>query len=142
MAGGRPPWRRPPPAQPGCGWPGECRARDQPREASQVLKEGEFNDPDARGRPADDRGHQRSGQDRASAAGRQPGILQVDVGDDGSVDFDVERADVARIAVKAGNGDDFVRIDESNGIFTDSIPTAIDGGNGDDNLVEAPGRER
>ena len=37
------------------------------------------------------------------------------------------------------NGDDVVRIDESNGVFTDTIPTTIDGGNGDDNLVGGAG---
>jgi Ca2+-binding RTX toxin-like protein len=69
----------------------------------------------------------------------QPGILQVDVGDDGSADFDFARATVARIAVNGGNGDDFVLIDESNGVFTDSIPTTIDGGNRNDDLVGGSG---
>jgi Ca2+-binding RTX toxin-like protein len=68
-----------------------------------------------------------------------PGILQVDVGDDGSADFSFARADVTRIAVDAGNGDDFVRIDESNGVFSDTIPTTIDGGNGNDKLVGGSG---
>ena len=39
----------------------------------------------------------------------------------------------------AGNGDDVVRIDESNGVFTDTIATTIDGGNGDDSLVGGSG---
>src|SRR6476661_654416 len=43
------------------------------------------------------------------------GVLQVDVGDDGSPDFSFERADVASIAVDGAVGDDVVRIDESNG---------------------------
>src|SRR3954452_16580952 len=51
------------------------------------------------------------------------GVLQVDVGDDGSADFSFERSDVASIVVDALGGDDSVRIDESNGSFTDSIPT-------------------
>jgi Ca2+-binding RTX toxin-like protein len=70
-----------------------------------------------------------------------PGTLQVDVGDDGSADFSFVRADIASIAVDAGNGDDLVRIDEANGVFTDSIPTTIDGGNGDDNLAGGSGAE-
>ena len=41
--------------------------------------------------------------------------------------------------VEAGNGDDAVRIDESNGVFTDTIPTTIDGGNGNDRLVGGAG---
>jgi RTX calcium-binding nonapeptide repeat (4 copies) len=68
-----------------------------------------------------------------------PAILQVDVGDDGSADFSFARADVARISVDSGNGDDVVRIDESNGVFTDTIPTTIDGGNGDDSLTGGAG---
>ena len=71
----------------------------------------------------------------------EPGVLQVDVGDDGSADFEFERADVARVAVDAGAGDDIVRIDESNGVFTDSIPTTIDGGDGNDTLVGGSGVE-
>jgi hypothetical protein len=70
-----------------------------------------------------------------------PGILQVDVGDDGSADFNFERADFAAIAVNARAGDDLVRIDESNGVFTDTIPTTIDGGDGNDNLAGGSGAE-
>src|SRR6266542_1293723 len=71
----------------------------------------------------------------------QPGILQVDVGDDGLPDFEFERADIAEIAVDARAGDDLVRIDESAGIFTTSIPTTIDGGEGDDTLAGGSGAE-
>src|SRR6266566_2058998 len=69
------------------------------------------------------------------------GVLQVDVGDDGSADFSFERAHVASIAVDAAAGDDSVRIDESNGSFTDSIPTTIDGGPGDDTIAGGKGVE-
>jgi Ca2+-binding RTX toxin-like protein len=69
----------------------------------------------------------------------QPGILQVDVGDDGSADSSFDRADIARIVINAGNGSDSVRIDEINGSFSDSIPTTIDGGNGNDRLVGGAG---
>jgi Ca2+-binding RTX toxin-like protein len=41
--------------------------------------------------------------------------------------------------VDAGNGGDSVRIDESNGVFSDTIPTTIEGGNGDDRLVGGAG---
>jgi hypothetical protein len=71
----------------------------------------------------------------------EPGILQIDVGDDGSADFDFELAQIQRIAVEAGAGDDVVRIDESNGVFTDSIPTTIDGEDGDDTLAGGSGAE-
>ena len=68
-----------------------------------------------------------------------PAILQVDVGDDGSADFRFARAEIGKISVNGGNGDDVLRIDESNGLFTDTIPTTIDGGNGGDNLVGGAG---
>jgi len=71
----------------------------------------------------------------------EPGILQVDVGDDGSADFSFARDRVAKIAVDAAAGDDLVRIDESNGVFTDSIPTTIDGGDGNDTIAGGKGIE-
>jgi Ca2+-binding RTX toxin-like protein len=70
-----------------------------------------------------------------------PGILQVDVRDDGSADFSFERADVASIALDAAEGNDNVRIDDSNGAFTDSIPTTIDGGPGNDTIAGGKGIE-
>jgi hypothetical protein len=70
-----------------------------------------------------------------------PGVLQVDVGDDGSADFSFDRARVANIAVDAAEGNDNVRIDETNGVFTDSIPTTIDGGAGDDTIAGGKGVE-
>jgi Ca2+-binding RTX toxin-like protein len=68
-----------------------------------------------------------------------PAVLQVDVGDDGSAEFDIPRAEITRLLVDGGNGDDSLRIDESNGVFTDAIPTTIDGGNGNDRLVGGSG---
>ena len=69
-----------------------------------------------------------------------PGVLQLDVGDDGSADYDFARRDVARIELDAADGDDLVRIDERNGAFTD-IATTIDGGAGADNLAGGSGAE-
>jgi Ca2+-binding RTX toxin-like protein len=71
----------------------------------------------------------------------QPGIVQVDLGDDGSADFSFNRAAVASIAVDGGNGDDRLRIDESNGVFANTIPTTINGGNGNDELTGGAGAE-
>jgi Ca2+-binding RTX toxin-like protein len=68
-----------------------------------------------------------------------PANLQVDLGDDGSAEFSIPRAEVERLSVDGGNGDDSVRIDESNGVFTDAIATTIDGGNGNDRLVGGAG---
>jgi hypothetical protein len=69
-----------------------------------------------------------------------PGVLELDVGGDGSADFDFVRADVARIEIDAGEGDDVVRIDESNGAFGD-IPMTIAGGGGADTLAGGSGAE-
>jgi Ca2+-binding RTX toxin-like protein len=63
-----------------------------------------------------------------------PTRVQVDVGDDGSADFSFARSRLSAINVRMGNGDDSVRVDDANGAFTDSIPTTIAGGNGDDSL--------
>jgi RTX calcium-binding nonapeptide repeat (4 copies) len=70
-----------------------------------------------------------------------PGVLQVDVGDDGSADFSFERARIADIAVDSGNGDDLVRIDETNGAVNADIPTTLRGGDGDDTLAGGSGDE-
>jgi Ca2+-binding RTX toxin-like protein len=74
------------------------------------------------------------------AAGN-PQILQVDVGDDGSADYSVARGRFDRIAVAAGSGDNRVRIDETNGAFTTTTPTTIDGQGGNDSLTGGSGDE-
>jgi Ca2+-binding RTX toxin-like protein len=70
-----------------------------------------------------------------------PGIVQVDVGDNGSADFSFKRSKIAKIVVDARAGDDLVRIDEGNGVFTDGIPTTIAGGDGNDTLAGGKGIE-
>src|SRR6266516_1779695 len=70
-----------------------------------------------------------------------PGVLQVDVGDDGSADFSFERDRIAKVTVDGRAGDDLVRIDESNGVFTDSVPTTIVGGDGNDTINGGNGSE-
>jgi len=67
--------------------------------------------------------------------------LEVDVDNDGSADFDFKRRKIATIAVDAGSGDDLVRIDETNGTFTDVIPTALDAGAGNDTIAGGVGVE-
>jgi Ca2+-binding RTX toxin-like protein len=71
----------------------------------------------------------------------QPGILQVDVGDNGTADFRFKRKKIARIAVDARAGNDLVRIAEGHGVFTDKIRTRIDGGAGNDTLAGGSGAE-
>lgn len=75
------------------------------------------------------------------AAG-DPATLQVDVNDDGAGDYSFVRADVTSILVSAGAGNDTVRMDESNGVFTDTIRTTIAGGNGNDRIAGGKGVER
>jgi Ca2+-binding RTX toxin-like protein len=70
-----------------------------------------------------------------------PGKLQVDIGD-GAADFTFNRRAVRSIVVDAGGGNNLVRIDESAGVFTDTIPTTIGGGAGDDTLIGGSGAER
>ena len=72
----------------------------------------------------------------------QPGTLLVDIVNDGTAEFSFNRADVKDIEVDAKSGDDSVTIDESNGVFTDNIPTTIDGGSGDDRSSEGPAPRR
>ena len=64
-----------------------------------------------------------------------PTRVQVDAGDNGTDDFSFARSDVIAINVKTGDSDDSVRIDDANGIFTNTIPTTIAGGDGDDSLT-------
>src|SRR5262249_28263644 len=64
-----------------------------------------------------------------------PGVIAVDVGDDGTADFSFDRAAVTAIAINAGAGNDTVRIDDSGGVV--GVPATIDGGSGDDKLTGA-----
>src|SRR5262245_51500203 len=70
-----------------------------------------------------------------------PSVLEVDARDDGSPEFSFPRADVTRIVVDGGAGSDAIRIDESNGVFEDTIPTTLAGGSGDDTLSGGSGAE-
>lgn len=70
-----------------------------------------------------------------------PNMLEVDVGDDGSADFSFDRGQFDRIVVEGGSGDDTIRIDEINGMFTDTELTTINGGRGNDTLLGGSGAE-
>jgi Ca2+-binding RTX toxin-like protein len=112
-----------------------------PADAARAHKASHFNHPrlkhgvlTVRGTRADDRIALRL------KAG-DPATLQVDLDDDGSAEFQFRRADIDRIVVKARAGDDFVRMDESNGAFTDTIPATLDGGRGDDQISGGKGAE-
>jgi Ca2+-binding RTX toxin-like protein len=70
-----------------------------------------------------------------------PSTLQIDVGDNGSPEFSFDRGLFDCIVVNAGGGNDLVRIDETNGIFTDTETTTIQGGKGIDTLIGGSGGE-
>src|SRR5262245_17007237 len=74
-------------------------------------------------------------------AGR-PGILQVDVGDNGSADFSFKRKRIDKIVVNARGGADVIRVSEANGAFTSTIPTRIRGQDGPDTLLGGSGAEK
>ena len=73
------------------------------------------------------------------AAG-DPNTLQVDVGDDGTADFSFNRSTFTAIHVQGGAGNDQIRIDQTNGAFTDEAVT-LDGGPGDDTLIGGDGAD-
>ena len=70
-----------------------------------------------------------------------PGVLQVDVGADGSVDDAFDRSSFTGISIRSGAGADEVRIDESNGAFTDTEATTIETGPGADMVAGGRGTE-
>jgi Ca2+-binding RTX toxin-like protein len=112
--------------------PGQAASHGYAKRLSATLYNGTLS---VRGTPARDKIALRL---KAGDAG----VLEVDAGDDGSADFSFARADVTRIVVHGRAGDDSLRIDESNGVFTDAIPTTLDGGAGDDTLAGGSGNER
>jgi Ca2+-binding RTX toxin-like protein len=67
-----------------------------------------------------------------------PNTLQVDVGEDGTVDFAFDRSTFTSINVQAGGGNDEVRVDDSFGSFA-TDPVTVDGGAGDDTLIGGDG---
>jgi Ca2+-binding RTX toxin-like protein len=69
-----------------------------------------------------------------------PTILEVDVGADGTADFSFDRSTFTAIDVRARDGDDEVRIDQSSGAFADELVT-INGGAGADTLLGGLGAE-
>ncbi len=70
-----------------------------------------------------------------------PTILQIDVENDGTVDFSFDRGQFTCIVINAGSGHDTVWIDEQYGAFTDTEATTIYGGTGNDTLLGGSGPE-
>ena len=69
-----------------------------------------------------------------------PTMLEVDVGDDGTADFTFDRTMFTGINVQAGSGNDQVRVDQANGLFTDEA-IVVDGGKGNDTLLGGDGAD-
>ena len=72
---------------------------------------------------------------------RNADVLNVDFGDNGTIDFSFFRSTFDAILVEAGNGDDTIRIDQTNGVFTDTERTVVFGQNGDDTFIGGSGNE-
>jgi Ca2+-binding RTX toxin-like protein len=73
-----------------------------------------------------------------------PTTIDVDLGNDGVADVTFQRSLISSVDVRAGGGDDTVLIDETAGVgvpFTDTIPTTINGQDGDDLLLGGSGAE-
>jgi Ca2+-binding RTX toxin-like protein len=70
-----------------------------------------------------------------------PGTLQVDFDNNGLADFSFATKNLKTIEVDAGAGDDHVLIDESNGVFADTIPTTLVGDEGNDTLAAGSAAE-
>ena len=67
-------------------------------------------------------------------------IIEVDVADDGTADFSFDRALLTEIEVRAGQGNDLIRINEANGPIVE--PTSIFGEQGDDTILGGSAIER
>jgi Ca2+-binding RTX toxin-like protein len=61
--------------------------------------------------------------------------LLIDVGNNGTADFATDRNLFTQIVVNAGGGNDTVLIDQTNGVFTDTEATTLNGGGGNDTLT-------
>jgi Ca2+-binding RTX toxin-like protein len=70
-----------------------------------------------------------------------PSIVEVVVGGGSSADFDFRRTRFDNIDVRAGGGDDVLSVDESNGSFTDTEATTLEGEAGNDTLRGGSFRE-
>ncbi|HEX2382369.1 MAG TPA: hypothetical protein VHI95_07025, partial [Acidimicrobiales bacterium] len=68
-------------------------------------------------------------------------IVEIDVHIDGVAEFSFARSRFTAIDVGLGGGNDTARVDETNGVFTDTELTRLAGGLGDDVLLGGHGPE-
>jgi Ca2+-binding RTX toxin-like protein len=109
--------------------------------ASYGAKEARFKEPTLRDGELTIKGTRADDKIALRLQAGMSGAVQVDVGNDGTADFTFDRAAVTSILVRARAGDDLVRIDDSAGAFTNTIPTTIRGGAGSDTLAGGAGAE-
>lgn len=69
-----------------------------------------------------------------------PSTLQVDHGDDGTVDQSFDRSTFTRVDVLLLSGDDRFRVDQAGGAFADEALT-VDAGRGDDSVATGDGND-
>ncbi len=82
-----------------------------------------------------------SGDDQVAIRLQDPSTLAVDSNNDGTAEFLFPRSQVGAIDVNLGAGNDLGRIDQVNGLFTDTIPTTLAGNAGNDTLIGGDGSE-
>ena len=70
-----------------------------------------------------------------------PNTLEIDDSGDGTANLSFDRQTFSKIVVNAGAGDDTLRIDRSNGAFTDTELTTLAGEEGNDTLIGDVGAE-
>jgi len=105
--------------------PGNAAPAPKVNKASHVRKEAKFKHPTLKHGLLTIEGTKGSDRIALRLKAGQSGILQVDVRDDGSADFSFKREQIAKVAVNAGAGNDRVRINERNGVFTNRIPHPV-----------------
>jgi Ca2+-binding RTX toxin-like protein len=71
-----------------------------------------------------------------------PSTLEVDLGADGTADYAFDRSLFASVTVAGSGGADRLTADSSNGVFTDTEATTLDGGDGGDTLIGTFASER
>jgi hypothetical protein len=70
-----------------------------------------------------------------------PTTLEIDAGNDGSIDFSYDRSKFNEIEVEAGGGNDTLIVSSAFGIFTDTELTRLNGEAGDDTILGGAGAE-
>jgi Ca2+-binding RTX toxin-like protein len=82
-----------------------------------------------------------NGDDSLALRLGDPQTLVVDVGADGSPDFQIALGRFDSIEVDARGGSDAIQLSDNGGTFTTTVPTHVDGGSGDDTITGASGDE-